>query len=1570
MTSPSANRTSHHRLRQFQTASSTCRNPSLIIYFLFWNLLIIHCSANTDTKTEGTSPVLKLSRHSKLNCHEQKYSDVNSSTKTTAAPYPRHAPPSEITIGYIASNTKREDNQLYIPPGQLYSGAITYAIQKINEDPNILPNTTLKFVIADTYGEEKESLFQTAEMIYKNISAIIGPQETCVHEARLAAAYNVPMISYYCTASEVSDKSLYPTFARTKPTDSQISETVVSILQHFKWNRVTFIYNNNTEYTPTAETILELMVAHKVEVNSVHTYGGPYFHNHMGNPFVEIVAKTRHNTRIYVMLGESFEFVGLMDNLKDTGLLDTGDYFVMGVTRDTFKLSKPQEYFLTGIFDDIVKNETAMAYRHFLSIIHTPPTDPNYKAFEETVDDYLEKPPFNLVNIYKLDKKRNILPEAAYLYDAVMIYAQVIHEFIQEGRDTRDGRAIIDRIRGRSYKSAFGYVSRINSCGDALGNYSVIVCRALKDGGWRMHPIGTFHHDTDSSEIPKFQFHQDESMQWINGQPPPDEPKCGFKHEKCMPPKSYTYEIAGGFTGGIIFISIIIGYIFYNNWRYEQELAGLLWKIELYKDIVLTTNPYYNTNSGTNNKTSLNKSASQSSLISVSDIDMRQLFTHVGIYKGTVVAVRKVNKQHVELTRSVKKELKTVRELRHDNINPFIGACVESPHIYVVTGYCSKGSLQDILENEDILLDSMFIASLVSDIIKGMIYLHASELISHGKLKSSNCVVDSRWVLKITDYGLHEFMAGEVQPLGEYALYRNMLWKAPELIRNKHAPARGTPEGDVYSFGIILFEIHSRNGPYGACELTPKEIVERVITRDENGHPFRPRLSEISSTPKFITDVIKECWDEDPPKRPDFKTLRTKLKPMQKGMKSSIFDNMMAIMEKYASNLESLVQSRTDELIEEKKKTEELLQDMLPGTVAEQLMHGKQVEAESFDLVTIFFSDICGFTTLSSESTPMQIVDMLNVLYTLFDSIIEYYDVYKVETIGDAYMVVSGLPKRNGNRHAGEIASMALHLLQELKVFKIPHRPSDQIKLRIGIHSGPVVAGVVGRKMPRYCLFGDTVNVASRMESNSQALKIHISEPTMNLLVQIGGFELQERGNIDIKGKGVMKTYWLTGEDTSRRMQRVQRGMARMERTGSTRRRTKLDKPLTPKYCGYKKSDSSPQHQTISSSFSGGNCNFSLESPANFRHNNYLHPYPYSLLVGPTSEDLIRRSSSRRRRLKFAIGGEECERDISVSVEEQDLEPLEFTADSLPTIIRSKTDQDCTSASEGEISGNKSERSGSVLSNLSVKDNDDVFLPDGKYPAMESSTVTLSNGDERVKETSSISSTQSLPSRRIKAPIVRIESFDFERISSPVKRYSRTDSASAPHINTPTSKHPQHFNTSQVSDSSHIPDSKHDFINSNDVTNTCHNQKKRDSDSENLEDNSRIPQQNDTPKNIKVLNGIAANFASPSLANHRVSPFIEQPDPFCIDSSDDDQTDFCLANQEALPFMDSVYDDTTCSIEVETSPYRTRHKKHPKGSNSSDGSQHAKHELMPLLSTKENDKKSGFVVTCDEEEQV
>ncbi|XP_067659354.1 uncharacterized protein [Haliotis asinina] len=225
----------------------------------------------------------------------------------------------------------------------------------------------------------------------------------------------------------------------------------------------------------------------------------------------------------------------------------------------------------------------------------------------------------------------------------------------------------------------------------------------------------------------------------------------------------------------------------------------------------------------------------------------------------------------------------------------------------------------------------------------------------------------------------------------------------------------------------------------------------------------------------------------------------------------------------YATTL----REKTRDLDKERRRSQTLLYELLPVTVAKKMINHEPIEPESYGNVTIYFSDIVGFTVISSKSSPMQVVDMLNMLYQTFDKQLELYDVYKVETIGDAYMVVSGLPVRNGERHASEIACLALDLLDTISRLTIPHLPEESLRLRIGLNSGPVVAGVVGTKMPRYCLFGDTVNTASRMESTSLPLHIQITESTQKALLVQGGFEISLRGSLEIKGKGMMTTYWL-----------------------------------------------------------------------------------------------------------------------------------------------------------------------------------------------------------------------------------------------------------------------------------------------------------------------------------------------------------------------------------------------------------------------------------------------------------
>eukprot|EP00126_Sphaerothecum_destruens_P012887 Sdes_comp22052_c0_seq1m20584 len=258
------------------------------------------------------------------------------------------------------------------------------------------------------------------------------------------------------------------------------------------------------------------------------------------------------------------------------------------------------------------------------------------------------------------------------------------------------------------------------------------------------------------------------------------------------------------------------------------------------------------------------------------------------------------------------------------------------------------------------------------------------------------------------------------------------------------------------------------------------------------------------------------------------------------------------MLEHYAANLEVIVSQRTRELILEKEQSDRLLFRLLPQSVAEQLKIGRenattgkmrssmpaqQVIAEEFNSASIFFSDVVGFTTISAQSTPMQVVHLLNTMYVLFDSTIKDYPLlYKVETIGDSYMVVGGVPKRT-SRHAAIIASMALELVEKMeKEFKIPHLPDHKTQIRAGIHTGAVVAGVVGLTMPRYCLFGDTVNSASRMESTGEASKIQISDNFRTALKTIEGISpdnyiCEPRGEIQVKGKGTMVTHWLVREE-------------------------------------------------------------------------------------------------------------------------------------------------------------------------------------------------------------------------------------------------------------------------------------------------------------------------------------------------------------------------------------------------------------------------------------------------------
>jgi class 3 adenylate cyclase len=212
-----------------------------------------------------------------------------------------------------------------------------------------------------------------------------------------------------------------------------------------------------------------------------------------------------------------------------------------------------------------------------------------------------------------------------------------------------------------------------------------------------------------------------------------------------------------------------------------------------------------------------------------------------------------------------------------------------------------------------------------------------------------------------------------------------------------------------------------------------------------------------------------------------------------------------------------------DEVATERERSERLLLNVLPESIAERLKRGETQIADAVSDVGVLFADIAGFTALSEKTPPHELVSLLDDIFSGFDALAAEYDLEKIKTIGDAYMVASGLLDPRPS-HAEDLATVALAMQEQV-------RAVDSLAVRIGIDIGPVVAGIIGRRKFTYDLWGDTVNTASRMEAHGVAGEIHATERARDRLAHT--FDFVSRGTIDVKGKGPMETYLLTGQKTA-----------------------------------------------------------------------------------------------------------------------------------------------------------------------------------------------------------------------------------------------------------------------------------------------------------------------------------------------------------------------------------------------------------------------------------------------------
>jgi class 3 adenylate cyclase/ligand-binding sensor domain-containing protein/predicted metal-dependent HD superfamily phosphohydrolase len=232
------------------------------------------------------------------------------------------------------------------------------------------------------------------------------------------------------------------------------------------------------------------------------------------------------------------------------------------------------------------------------------------------------------------------------------------------------------------------------------------------------------------------------------------------------------------------------------------------------------------------------------------------------------------------------------------------------------------------------------------------------------------------------------------------------------------------------------------------------------------------------------------------------------------------YNSMRHVRERY--KLEKLVESRTNELIQQKERVELLVKKLLPQNTANEIQETGNAKSENYEMVTVLFADIEKFTEIAERSNPEELINHLNVIFMVFDKIISRYNIQKIKTIGDAYMCAGGMPTKD-NTNPVEVILAGLDMQKALK--GLNDKNTLKLEMRVGIHTGPVVAGVVGESKIEYDIWGDTVNIASRMETHGSTGKVNISSATHHFAKDF--FEFQYRGKIDVKYKGEMKMYFV-----------------------------------------------------------------------------------------------------------------------------------------------------------------------------------------------------------------------------------------------------------------------------------------------------------------------------------------------------------------------------------------------------------------------------------------------------------
>ncbi|XP_063683500.1 atrial natriuretic peptide receptor 2-like isoform X1 [Bolinopsis microptera] len=943
-----------------------------------------------------------------------------------------------------------------------------------------------------TYCSESASYAAAHNLLEWGAQVIIGPACTtaCIPVSLMAKEYNVPVISYACSGTILSQKEIYPNFARSSESLSGASTLLMKVFGRWDFKLYSIM-------TTTQKINVDLAIDFVTQMRDATALG------------IEENAEDRFKLKQLstVVASLAVQDDAIQEGTKeqlDSFLSDAWVFFIPTYdgdanfilenaakeVADTFGVDKTEAWQKTNYawfrYQSFVQSEYKDYYENVFSLENDTP----HKSFPAAYDAFLAK--FEDQDAVLKGKPEAVKLYLAYMYNAITAWGTA-YKKTGATYSERDWKyeAIIGQLSDLEYTGAY----RLETLNDKAEPANAIWnLRQYQDGAFV--DVVTQHLEDPGM----FTVHNDK-VRWPN-----DKKVDPCEDNRCLTAgtdNTVLFAVVGICVVLVVAVIAAAGFIIHRQRTRNNEDRKVEWKI-----------PFSELDFA------VKKSVSGSRKFGVDD---KPSDISVARWNHTFVVVKNLTVANITITKETLEDIYVIKKETHPNLEAFYGLCDDPGYCSVITEYCSKGSLEDLAHNDNVHLDWMFKLSLVIDVAKGLRYLHNSTFGYHGNLRTSNCIVDSHWVCKVADFGLknmyREFEdTKQEKPMNKGANVRegtsekerlisgkgngvfnltsysskdgglktstvpthHLFYAAPEKLwpSSKERSPKEVQKCDTYSFSIVMFELFAREAPYDTAEILPEKIIQKV--RNRESPPYRPNLElmhitdktsyeqvgaedSANAVPAEAIELMKQCWREMPFERNNMSDTVQALEDMNPDRSLSITDRVVKMMEKYSEDLENKVAMKTHQL--RSQQAGKSLSKYLPRKVIDQIEKGLEVEKAENKYIT-------GAAVKVKVLEERDQIAAINAYEELNHTEVVTRDIYQVVDSNGHTVVISGLYNEEAAPH--QMMEYARTLLREAS--------EKNITIKVALHSGVASGGLIlaDTSNPRLCI---TSNLATQLDA-------------------------------------------------------------------------------------------------------------------------------------------------------------------------------------------------------------------------------------------------------------------------------------------------------------------------------------------------------------------------------------------------------------------------------------------------------------------------------------------------------